>query len=270
MPIALARDLGRFYAALPEVNAVGLGGSRSRGHDDAASDIDLYVFTTAEVDLPIRASILEQWPASTSDMGLTYWDSGDEWIDRATGTEVDAIFWDCAWIQSVIDRVLVEHTPSLGYSTCHWHTLKHMEILFDRQGWLGALHARCQEPYPERLRSAIITRNQPLIRRIVPSYYHQIEKAVSRGDRVSVNHRVAALLASYFDILFALNRRTHPGEKRMLQAAKASCQLVPRDMEQHLGGVLDAVARADRSLLDQLNALGDALDQLLRETGSLP
>ena len=87
---------------------------------------------------------------------------------------------------------------------------------------------------------------------------------------MSVNHRVAALLASYFDILFALNRQTHPGEKRMLQAAKTSCQLVPRGMEQHVEGVLDAVARADRSLLDQLDALGGALDELLREAGMLP
>ena len=72
------------------------------------------------------------------------------------------------------------------------------------------------------------------------------------------------------DILFALNRQTHPGEKRLLQAAKASCPLLPRGMEQHVEGVLDAVARADRSLLDQLDALADALDELLRETGSLP
>jgi Domain of unknown function (DUF4037) len=269
MALTLTEELTRFYASLPDVTAVGLGGSRSRGHGDVASDLDLYIFTTSALALPARVSILEQRPASRADMGLTYWDSGDEWIDAATGSEVDAIFWERGWIGSVIDRVLVEKAPSIGYSTCHWHTLKHLEILFDRQGWLEALHTRCQAPYPEQLRSAIIARNQPLIRSIIPSYYHQIEKAVQRGDRVSVNHRVTALLASYFDILFALNRQTHPGEKRLLRAAKTSCALVPQSMEPHVHGVLDAAGRADASLLDHLTTLADALDDLLREAGAL-
>jgi Domain of unknown function (DUF4037) len=264
----LIEGLARFYASLPEVAAVGLGGSRSRGQDDASSDLDLYIFTTSDVAPSTRASILDRKPASRADMGLTYWDSGDEWIDAATGREVDAIFWECGWIRGVIDRALVECAPGIGYSTCHRHTLKHMEILFDRQGWLAELHSRCHSIYPERLRTAIISRNQPLIRSIIPSYYNQIEKAVGRGDRVSVNHRVAALLASYFDILFALNRKTHPGEKRLLAAAKAACALLPRNMERDVHGVLDAAGRADPSLLDRLTSLADALDDLLREDGA--
>ena len=47
-------------------------------------------------------------------------------------------------------------------------------------------------------------------------YLKQIRTAVVRVDPVSLNHRVAAWLASYFDILFAINGRFHPGEKRLL------------------------------------------------------
>jgi hypothetical protein len=47
-------------------------------------------------------------------------------------------------------------------------------------------------------------------------YLKQIRAAIVRHDPVSLNHRVAAWLASYFDILFAINGRFHPGEKRLL------------------------------------------------------
>ena len=49
-------------------------------------------------------------------------------------------------------------------------------------------------------------------------------------DRVSLNHRIAALLASYFDVIFALNRVLHPGEKRLIEWAQAHCAHLPIDM----------------------------------------
>lgn len=66
---------------------------------------------------------------------------------------------------------------------------------------------------PEPLRRNIIAHNHPVLRRIITSYFHQIEAAVHRQDVVSIHHRLAALVASYFDVLFALNRVLHPGEK---------------------------------------------------------
>ena len=46
-----------------------------------------------------------------------------------------------------------------------------------------------------------------LLSGMLPSFDTQIKKAEKRRDLVSVNHRVTEFLASYFDILFALNER---------------------------------------------------------------
>src|SRR6202008_3460934 len=62
--------------------------------------------------------------------------------------------------------------------------------------------------------------NLPVLGAIISSYEQQIQAAFLRQDLVSLNHRVAAWLSSSFDILFAANRRFHPGEKRLLALAE--------------------------------------------------
>lgn len=101
--------------------------------------------------------------------------------------------------------------------------------MFDRHGRLDALRRRFDVPYPDALRDAIIRANMPLLHGALPAYDAQIHKAASRGDLVSVNHRVAAFLASYFDVLFAINGMTHPGEKRQLSIAERDCRILPED-----------------------------------------
>ena len=51
----------------------------------------------------------------------------------------------------------------------------------------------------------------------MPAYPKQIIKSVQRNDFVRINHRITEFLASYFDLLFAINGVTHPGEKRLVQ-----------------------------------------------------
>ena len=84
---------------------------------------------------------------------------------------------------------------------------------------------------------------------------------------MSVNHRLAALLASYFDIVFALNRVLHPGEKRQLAFALSQCQQLPKDMQADLELVLRAAGTANTELLGHLGRLLDCLDAVLSEAG---
>lgn len=75
----------------------------------------------------------------------------------------------------------------------------------------------------------------------LPSYDMQIKKALLRKDFVSVNHRTAAFLESYFDIIFALNELTHPGEKRMVQYAKENAKILPEHFEENIETLLKSL-----------------------------
>ena len=82
-----------------------------------------------------------------------------------------------------------------------------------------------------------------------------------------MNHRVAALLASYFDVLFAINELPHPGEKRIPDHVKASCSRLPGGMERQ---VRELVKNPADDVLKRINALVDGLDELLVREGLMP
>lgn len=265
--LTLAHELAAAFSAFQQVAAVAVGGSLASGTADAGSDIDLYVYTTVLIPLPAREALVAQRGASRADLNLQFWDLGDEWIDGPTGIEVDVIYWDTAWIAEQIDRVLVRHQASVGYTTCFWNTVRNSLPLYDRQGWFARLQTQCQCPYPEPLRRAIIAKNYPILRDVIPAYLHQIEKALQRNDIVSVNHRVAALLASYFDVLFAVNAVPHPGEKRLLEIAAERCTKRPLAMREQVEEVLQLAGTGDAALIQAINRLVDDLDVLLSQEG---
>jgi hypothetical protein len=252
------------------VEAIAWGGSQTSIGGDQLSDIDLYVYTSASIPLEARQTLVAEMGAARADLNLQFWDLGDEWFDAATGIEVDVIYWEPAWIEAQLDRVWRQAQANLGYTTCFWHTIKNSRMLFDRRGWFKDLQQQSHQAYPEALRCAIVAKNHAVLRRVIPSYAHQIEKAYRRNDAISLNHRVAAMLASYFDVIFALNRVLHPGEKRLMALAQTHCPRLPHRMADQITGLLHAIAKPHDSLMHQVNALLDNLDELLRREGFDP
>ncbi len=260
----LAARLAALFGELPQVVAVALGGSLAGGAADASSDIDLYVYTRTEIPVSDRQSIVERLGGATrADFDQNYWGASDQWLDAATGQEIDAVYFDAAWMASQLGRVLDEHAPSLGYTTAFWHTVRHSRPLHDPTGWFADQQRRAAVAYPEPLRRAIVAHNHPVLRGILTSYRTQIAKAVARDDLVSVNHRLAALLAGYFDILFAVNRVPHPGEKRLLAHAATLCPSLPADMAADVTAALATAGAAPGQLLVHLDRLLDRLDEWL-------
>jgi len=261
----LTRLVGAF-SELPQVEVVALGGSRASGLADAGSDFDVYVLTTAEVCLKTRRDIVQQLGgASVANLGHDYFGGGDEWLDAATGAHFDVMYLGLEWLRDQVERPLVHHQPSLGYSTAFAYTVSRSRNLYDPGGGFAALQAVTRQPYPDALRAEVVRYNRPMLRGVISSYWAQLKKAAVRHDLTSLNHRLAALLASYFDILFAVNRALHPGEKRLVQLA---CDLpsLPENLEHDVSETLRA-AGDGAQLLSHVTRLLDALDVWLVAEG---
>lgn len=256
--------LVKLFSELPQVEAVALGGSRSGAYADAASDFDLYVCTDEGVPLETRRNFVKQLGgASVDNLGHDYFGGGDEWVDASTGGHFDVMYSSLEWLQGELERPLKHHQPSLGYTTAFAYTVSRSRVLYDPQGKFAALQALTLAPYPEALREAVVRYNRPLLRETLSSYFTQLTKAVARGDVVSMNHRLAALLASYFDILFAVNRALHPGEKRLLQIA-LNLPSLPGNFERD---VTETLSAAEDELLSVLTRQLDTLDVFLAREG---
>lgn len=264
---SLAQKLVDLFSLQPQVEAIALGGSQRGSAADAKSDIDLYVYTRNDIPIDVRKAIVELAGATRAELGMTFWGPGDEWYDAATGIEVDVIYFDASWMEGQINRVLRDHQASLGYTTCFCHTVRQSQIFFDPHGWFTALQNQCNQEYPEPLRRNIIAFNHPVLRNVIPSYTNQIVKAVERHDIVSINHRLAGLFASYFDIIFAINRIFHQGEKRLVEITSSSCSKLPVEMASDIGAVLKTSMTGDQNFLEQISRLIDRIDQLLMQEG---
>ena len=102
-----------------------------------------------------------------------------------------------------------------------------------------------------------------LLHTAMPAYDAQIAKAVRRGDRVSVCHRTAAFLESYFDVILARNAMTHPGEKRLVQLCRARCAVLPERFEENLDRLFDDLFACPERVGEDLAAIVAALERIL-------
>lgn len=247
-------------AALPQVEAIALGGSRAGTAYDEKSDWDVYLYCTGPVDEGVRREILGRY-CRYMELGNHFWELEDN-VTLHDGVDMDILYRDLDAFTADVASVVEGHQARNGYTTCMWHNLRTCKVLYDRDGRLGAAKARFDVPYPEALRENIIARNLRLLHGTLPAYDGQICKAVARGDLVSVNHRTAAFLEAYFDILFALNRQTHPGEKRLVQLCLRDCPVLPDRFTENLERLFRNLFTAPENVPGILADMVEALERM--------
>lgn len=240
------------FSKIDTVKAIALSGSVTTDSNDELSDFDLYIYTDSEIPLDVRKCIFEKY-AHNLDLDNRYWELGDEMHLNDTKKGLDIMYRDPKWIEGMIENVYDWHNASLGYTTCFLHNVASSKILFDSDNWFKKLQDKVNSGYPEELAKNIIEKNLPLLRaKQYASYYEQIKNALARNDYISVNHRLTAFFASYFDVIFAYNRVWHPGEKRLVKFVLKDCKYVPVDFEKDIVAVLCAPFSEKLKYLDIL------------------
>lgn len=257
----MVEELFEELAELPQVEAIALGGSRAGTAFDEKSDYDVYLYCTGEIADDVRNAILKKY-CSYIELGNSYWEKEDN-CTLKNGIDIDILYRNLDDIAEQVASVVEQFNAHNGYTTCMWHNIKTCKIVFDNNGRLTQAQKRFDVPYPEKLRQNIITRNMNLLHGPMPAYDAQIAKAVKRNDKVSINHRTAAFLESYFDVIFAYNRLTHPGEKRLVALCKRDCKALPRDFEENLNKLFAAMFVNPQELKSILTNIVDNLKDML-------
>ena len=244
----MVEQLFKELSLLEEVEAIALGGSRAGENYDEKSDYDVYLYVNSPISEEKRKNILKKF-CSYMEIGNSFWEYEDNCVLN-NGIEIDILYRDMKDFMKGIERVVAEYHPSNSYTTCMWHNLITCKILYDKNGTLEKYKNKYTINYPKQLKENIIKRQLELIDSSMPAYPNQIKKAILRKDFVSINHRITEFLASYFDLLFAINEITHPGEKRLIQLCKKQCKILPENFEENLNSVFSHMySEENQSLL---------------------
>lgn len=249
------------FTKLPEVTAIVLGGSRSSNNYDESSDYDLYIYCTSIPDKDVRKLILDKY-CSYIELNNQFWECEDD-CTLSDGIDIDIIYRNINDFENNIENVVEKHHAGNGYTTCFWHNLKNSKILYDPYKEFSRIQERFAVPFPKELKENIISKNFRLLTGNLPSYDKQILKAFNRGDFVSVNHRIAAFIESYFDIIFAINELTHPGEKRMISYAKEHAKILPKQFEESLNILLYSVGSSIGDVEKNLKNIIKNLEEII-------
>ncbi|MGR5350510.1 DUF4037 domain-containing protein [Vibrio mediterranei] len=252
-------SLTEAFGQLPEVLAFVLGGSRASDSNDALSDFDLYIYCESPISRQVRKQIISEHCAYL-ELANRFWEEEDDFVLN-DGTVVELIYRQMDEFAQGIDATVRQGQATVGYSTCFWFSLLNAKVLYERGECFSQLQQKYSVVYPSILRQNIIDKNLPLLLSVIPAYPDQINKSVQRGDRVSVQHRITAYLASYFDVLFAVNELPHPGEKRLLSFALQHCQRLPVEFEASLSKLLSP--KSDDELSSTLRFMSEQIETLV-------
>lgn len=211
---------------LPGMVAVSLGGSRALGLTDRVSDTDLYAWYRGTLAPAARRRDALAGLADDEIRSYEVFGPEDHW--HVDGQLVEVVYIDL----DVIERQAAQaRTEGLGGEVCataFLHTAYASLPIEDPYSVLAGLK-RDLATYPEATRA----RQLAELPMMAEEFASQLRTAQGREDWPMVVRRRAGLLDVTASLVFALNRRYHPGEKRLL-VHLGQCELLPDRLVQRL------------------------------------
>ncbi len=237
-----------------EIEAILLSGSLTNKTLDDYSDIDLYIYLNKNLSVEKRDFIISKYSIK-KEINNQFWETEDCFIVKEIGLKVELMYRDFNWIKEQLERTIIRKEAWVGYSTCFYYNFITSKIMFDKNGVFNKLQNDFNIPYPEELKENIIKKNLPLLKDCLYSYYNQIKVAILRDDIISINHRLAAFFASYFDIIFAFNKIGNPGEKKLIKIAKSECSILPKDFEKNILEIYDGISNYKEGFIEKIDKI---------------
>jgi predicted nucleotidyltransferase len=238
---------------LPGFAAISLGGSAATGLADENSDVDLHVYWRAPLATPAERAARLAPVADTGSVEVDILDWGREDHLRVDGHPIELVYVPLDELRAEVEQAYGEGLISEGYTTARLFYLANGRPLYDPAGELSILRERLLAEYPEPTRRLLLQYHPALLR----IYLGHLRLAQSRGDLLAVQHRRYTVQMVFFNLLFALNRRYHPGEKRLLIHSQA-CTLQPADLAARWSRVARLAADSPELTL----VLGSLVDNL--------
>ncbi|MDE7247041.1 MAG: DUF4037 domain-containing protein [Lachnospiraceae bacterium] len=235
----MVQDIFNEFAKFSQVRAMAVGGSRAVKRNDEFSDYDVYVYLTETIPSRERLNVLE--PYCNSIVLDNHYREHEDVCIMEDRTELNIVYRELDTFLEGIARVAEQHEPLDGCTTGMWNSLLTGRIAYDKGGYLAAAKEKYSMPYPKQLKDNIISHHMNLIKYGIPSFMAQMEKAMKRKDMININQCAQRFLDSYFDIIFALNEKMHPGEKRLIQVCLEECKILPANFEINIRLLLNSM-----------------------------
>jgi hypothetical protein len=258
------KELNEFindFCNIDGIQALTLGGSRATERTDEKSDYDFYVYSENGMDQEIRYKILSKH-CKYFEIGNNYWELEDNGKLNC-GIDFDMVYRSLHQFENIVADVVENYNSNNGFSTCLWDNLLNSKIIFDKNDVFKKIKERFSIPYPQKLKKNIIERNMALISGSVISYDKQIKKSIYRKDLINLNNRISVFLASYFDIIFAINELPNPGEKRIMEICLNKCNILPNGFENNINSLIQNMNSDESKILETINDIICELKRIL-------
>ena len=250
--LTLAQRIAQAYAQDPNVDAVAVLGSVSRGCADRFSDIELGVFWSEPPSEREREVVVDRvggtdWRPSPYNEQIEGWE--EEY--HLDGVKIDPGHFVTQTMERLIADVVDRHDVSLSKQNC----VSAIQRAIPLNG--GAVIERWQSKvasYPEEVARAMVRQYLSF------SPFWMLEMLAERDDFLLVRHNFCAIERQLLLVLMGLNRIYYPGHK-WIHHLIGELRVAPPDLSRRLKRVLRGdvtIAAKDlRGLIEETFALVD-------------